>query len=80
MFVILYRNIVLNILNNVGLVDPHSQLSKELDGWDIWNLEETNHAEELGRMCDDFLEKLVKAGYILQFILAKQMKSAITHC
>jgi len=56
---IVLRNIVLDILNNVGLLDPHRQLSKELDGWDIWNLDESNRLEELHRICDDFLEKLV---------------------
>nr|CAB3267739.1 WD repeat-containing protein 97-like [Phallusia mammillata] len=36
-----YKNYVRNILIDQGLQDPHIYLGKELESWEIWNLDET---------------------------------------
>ena len=48
---------MLDILNSIGLQDPHRQLQKELDSWDIWNIEETDRKKDLKKMCSQWLDR-----------------------
>ncbi|CAL1526294.1 unnamed protein product [Lymnaea stagnalis] len=57
----LVRSAVLEVMNNLGLVDPHRQLQKELDSWDIWSLEEKTHREELHQMANQWLDRWMSA-------------------
>ena len=40
-----------------GLKDPHKYFSKELDSWDVWNLDEKDRQGDLRRMCRDWLDR-----------------------
>ncbi|ELT93743.1 hypothetical protein CAPTEDRAFT_227356 [Capitella teleta] len=40
-----------------GLKDPHSCLTKELDSWDIWQINESDRTKELRKKCGSFLDK-----------------------
>ncbi|KAK7114553.1 WD repeat-containing protein 97-like isoform X2 [Littorina saxatilis] len=51
------RTTVLDILNSIGLQDPHRQMQKELDSWDIWNIEDADRKKELKMMCSQWLER-----------------------
>nr|KAG5693101.1 hypothetical protein BaRGS_014051 [Batillaria attramentaria] len=51
------RVVVLDVLNAIGLQDPHRQLQKELDSWDIWNVEEADHKKDLKKMCSQWLDR-----------------------
>ena len=48
---------MLDTLNSIGLQDPHRQLQKELDSWDIWNIEETDRKKDLKKMCSQWLDR-----------------------
>ncbi|ESO96594.1 hypothetical protein LOTGIDRAFT_239301 [Lottia gigantea] len=51
------RMLVCDILANCGLQDPHRQLEKELDLWDIWNIDEEDRKKELRNMCYQWLDR-----------------------
>ncbi|XP_055955273.1 WD repeat-containing protein 97 [Patella vulgata] len=51
------RSLVCDILINCGLQDSHRQLEKELDSWDIWNLEEEDRKTDLRVMCHQWLDR-----------------------
>ncbi|CAG5117443.1 unnamed protein product, partial [Candidula unifasciata] len=51
------RSAVLDAMRNLGLVDPHRQLQKELDFWDVWSIEEAKLRQELHNMCSEWLER-----------------------
>ena len=52
-----------NIMNAVGLQDPHKFLGKELDSWDIWNVEEEDRKADLRKMCHQWLDRWVWLCY-----------------
>ena len=47
----------MDILNSIGLQDPHRQLQKELDSWDIWNMEDADRKKDLKKMCSQWLDR-----------------------
>ncbi|GFN75135.1 WD repeat-containing protein kiaa1875-like isoform x3 [Plakobranchus ocellatus] len=51
------RSQVVEVLTNLGLVDPHKQFQKELDSWDIWSIDEKNHLDELHKMSNQWLDR-----------------------
>ena len=51
------RNQVFEALSVAGLKDQHNYFKKELDGWDVWNLEDKDRSAELRRMCKDWLDR-----------------------
>ena len=51
------RSQVLEALNVSGLKDPHGYLPKELDQWDVWNLDDSDRGSELRRLCKDWLDR-----------------------
>lgn len=62
------RTTVLDILNSIGLQDPHRQMQKELDSWDIWNIEDADRKKELKMMCSQWLERWVGREKTLRFV------------
>lgn len=55
-----HRSAVLDVMTSLGMVDPHRQLQKELDTWDIWSFDEKTHAEEVRKMVNQWLDRSVK--------------------
>ena len=51
------RTMIQDILQNSGLKDPHNYLPKELDGWDVWNIDDRYRRAELRKMVDEWLDK-----------------------
>ncbi|XP_071824021.1 uncharacterized protein [Apostichopus japonicus] len=51
------RELVGECFFNMGLNDDHNYFFKEMDSWDIWNIEEENRKPELTGMCRKWLEK-----------------------
>ncbi|BFZ13069.1 hypothetical protein BsWGS_16108 [Bradybaena similaris] len=51
------RSAVLDAVMNLGLADPHRQLQKELDSWDIWSIEEARLRKQLHDMCNEWLDR-----------------------
>lgn len=51
------RGTIQSILTNCGLQDPHKYLPKELDSWDIWNVEEDDRKTDLRKMCQQWLDR-----------------------
>ncbi|KAL4234274.1 hypothetical protein ACF0H5_005924 [Mactra antiquata] len=51
------RSEVMTILTNCGLQDQHKFLPKELDSWDIWNVEEDDRKSDLRKMCHQWLDR-----------------------
>ena len=48
------RTLILSLLRKAGLNDPTGQLVKEVDGWDIWNIDK-DRANQLRRMSQEWL-------------------------
>ena len=46
-----------DIFLSLGLQDMHNYFFKELDGWDIWNVDEENRKKELNAMARRWIEK-----------------------
>ena len=63
------RTVVLDTLNSIGLQDPHRQLQKELDSWDIWNIEETDRKKDLKKMCSQWLDRYFPPSSSLLLLL-----------
>ncbi|XP_033754622.1 WD repeat-containing protein 97-like isoform X2 [Pecten maximus] len=40
-----------------GLQDPHKHIQKELDSWDIWNVEEDDRKADLRKMAQQWLDR-----------------------
>ncbi|PIK43043.1 hypothetical protein BSL78_20097 [Apostichopus japonicus] len=51
------RELVGECFFNMGLNDDHNYFFKEMDSWDIWNIEGENRKPELTGMCRKWLEK-----------------------
>ncbi|KAL3860750.1 hypothetical protein ACJMK2_010825 [Sinanodonta woodiana] len=51
------RSTVLEILYQFSLHDPHHYLGKELDSWDIWNVQEEDRKADLKKMCQQWLDR-----------------------
>ncbi|XP_033626173.1 WD repeat-containing protein 97-like isoform X4 [Asterias rubens] len=51
------RELVHDIFLSLGLQDMHNYFFKELDGWDIWNVDEENRKKELNAMARRWIEK-----------------------
>ncbi|XP_052231228.1 WD repeat-containing protein 97-like isoform X3 [Dreissena polymorpha] len=51
------RTMVNAILTSAGLQDPHKFLPKELDSWDIWNVEEDDRKSDLRKMSHQWLDR-----------------------
>jgi hypothetical protein len=47
------------IFRDCGLHDPHQYFFHELDSWDVWNLEEMHRKEQIGKICEEWLDKYV---------------------
>ena len=60
---------MLDTLNSIGLQDPHRQLQKELDSWDIWNIEETDRKKDLKKMCSQWLDRYFPPSTSLLLLL-----------
>ena len=50
------RDVILNLLKKAGVRDPTGELLKEVDSWDIWNIDR-DRSNELRRMSSAWLEK-----------------------
>ncbi|XP_064640581.1 WD repeat-containing protein 97-like [Lineus longissimus] len=48
---------VQEIFHRFGIHDPHHYFFRELDSWDVWNLEETHRKEQLAKICEEWLDK-----------------------
>ncbi|XP_053401290.1 WD repeat-containing protein 97-like isoform X3 [Mercenaria mercenaria] len=51
------RAVVNTILTSIGMQDQHKFLPKELDSWDIWNVEEDDRKSDLRKMCHQWLDR-----------------------
>ena len=51
------RELVHDIFLVLGLQDMHNYFFKELDGWDVWSVDEENRKKELNAMARRWLEK-----------------------
>lgn len=51
------RMTVIDLLSSIGLQDPQKFFSKELDSWDIWNVEEEDRKGDLRKMCQQWLDR-----------------------
>ncbi|XP_060556270.1 WD repeat-containing protein 97-like [Ruditapes philippinarum] len=51
------RAVVITILTSIGMQDQHKFLPKELDSWDIWNVEEDDRKSDLRKMCHQWLDR-----------------------
>ncbi|XP_067652672.1 WD repeat-containing protein 97-like isoform X2 [Haliotis asinina] len=51
------RSSIMDTLFGCGLQDPHRNFQKELDSWDIWNLDDSDRKMELRRMCQQWLNR-----------------------
>nr|XP_026692602.1 WD repeat-containing protein 97-like isoform X1 [Ciona intestinalis] len=52
-----HRNFIKNVLVEQGLQDPHSFLYKELESWEVWNLDETSSMKpQLRGMCQRWFD------------------------
>ncbi|XP_048253419.1 WD repeat-containing protein 97-like isoform X2 [Haliotis rufescens] len=51
------RSTIMDTLFGCGLQDPHHNFLKELDSWDIWNLDDSDRKMELRRMCQQWLNR-----------------------
>ena len=40
-----------------GMKDDRKYLVKELDSWDVWNLDESTRSADIRRLCSDWLDK-----------------------
>ena len=49
----------MDILVGGGLQDPQKFLPKELDTWDIWNVDEEDRKGDLRKMCQAWLDRSV---------------------
>ena len=54
----LNRELVHDIMNAIGLEDQYEFFYKEMDGWDIWSIdEEADRGRELAGMSTKWIEK-----------------------
>ncbi|XP_062569311.1 WD repeat-containing protein 97-like isoform X2 [Saccostrea cucullata] len=51
------RMTVLDLLSSIGHQDPQKFFSKELDSWDIWNVDEEDRKGELRKMSQQWLDR-----------------------
>ncbi|XP_052816853.1 uncharacterized protein LOC128243253 isoform X2 [Mya arenaria] len=51
------RDLVNTIFQSAGLQDQHKYLPRELDSWDIWNVEEDDRKADLRKMCHQWLDR-----------------------
>ncbi|XP_048765698.2 WD repeat-containing protein 97-like isoform X2 [Ostrea edulis] len=51
------RMTVTDLLSAIGLQDPQKFFPKELDSWDIWNVEEEDRKGDLRKMCQQWLDR-----------------------
>ncbi|OWF56397.1 WD repeat-containing protein [Mizuhopecten yessoensis] len=51
------RITVAESLSASGLQDPHKHIPKELDSWDIWNVEEDDRKADLRKMAQQWLDR-----------------------
>ncbi|KAK3085393.1 hypothetical protein FSP39_002701 [Pinctada imbricata] len=51
------RTTVLDILTGGGMQDPQKFFPKELDTWDIWNVNEEDRKGDLRKMCQQWLDR-----------------------
>ncbi|XP_033117217.1 WD repeat-containing protein 97-like isoform X2 [Anneissia japonica] len=51
------RELVHDMLILIGLQDTHNYFFRELDSWDVWNLEEENRKKDLTAMCKLWVDK-----------------------
>ena len=61
LYTIYFRFVVLSLLTDSGMQDPHKHLPKELDSWDIWNVEEDDRKADLRKLCQQWLDRWVGA-------------------
>ena len=52
-----FRRKVKEILKVCGLKDDSDYLTRELDTWDVWDMDEDERPHELRRMCREWLDK-----------------------
>ena len=58
------RDVILNLLKKAGVRDPTGELLKEVDSWDVWNIDK-DRSNELHNMSSDWLEKYVTLSMLL---------------
>lgn len=51
------RVTTMDMLKSCGLHDSQKYLMKELDSWDIWNVEEADRKADLRKMCHSWLDR-----------------------
>ncbi len=51
------RKQCVSLLKSCGLKDDNAYLTKELDQWDVWNMDEDDRPHELRRMAKEWLDK-----------------------
>ena len=61
----------MEILKLCGLKDDNNYLTKELDTWDLWDMDEDERPHELRRMCREWLDKLVEFLHSFIFLVAR---------
>lgn len=47
----------MDMLTSCGLQDQQKYFIKELDSWDIWNVEEADRKADLRKMCYSWLDR-----------------------
>lgn len=52
-----HRKLVMETIRDCGLKDPHNYLPKELDSWDVWNLDDSDRGTELRNISRNWLDK-----------------------
>lgn len=66
-------------LSTSGLQDPHSHMVKELDSWDIWNVEEADRKADLRTMCQQWLDRYVRDSFNVFLGVGNGAKGDRTH-
>ncbi|WAR11385.1 WDR97-like protein [Mya arenaria] len=51
------ENVAHIVIKSAGLQDQHKYLPRELDSWDIWNVEEDDRKADLRKMCHQWLDR-----------------------
>lgn len=51
------RVTTMDMLTSCGLQDQQKYFIKELDSWDIWNVEEADRKADLRKMCYSWLDR-----------------------
>ena len=67
----------MEILKLCGLKDDNKYLTKELDTWDLWDMDEDERPHELRRMCREWLDKLVKYSHVLRMMFCFTCRNVI---